>query len=71
LVFHLNFNEDNVIIIYSPSARFMAGNSRKKQKPIFNLYNEAKHTQQSSIFLDKVLLDLGWTIKGTKKTQKI
>jgi hypothetical protein len=68
----IEFNEDNVIIIYSPALDLSGyGNSEEEAKSSFSesLHEFFKYTHNKNT-LDKVLLDLGWTIKGTKKNPK-
>jgi hypothetical protein len=68
----IEFNEDNVIIIYSPALDLSGyGNSEEEAKSSFSesLHEFFRYTHNKNT-LDKVLLDLGWSIKGTKKNPK-
>ena len=59
----VEFNEDDIVIIYSP-ALDLSGYGHSKSLHEFFRYTHNKNT------LDKVLKDLGWSIKGTKKKPK-
>ncbi len=68
----IEFSEDKVIIIYSPALDLSGyGHSEEEAKNSFttSLHEFFKYTHNKNT-LDKVLLDLGWTIKGTKKNPK-
>jgi len=68
----IEFNEDNVTIIYSPALDLSGyGNSEEEAKNSFSesLHEFFRYTHNKNT-LDKVLLDLGWSIKGTKKNPK-
>lgn len=68
----VEFNEDDVIIIYSPALDLSGyGHSQEEAKDSFSesLQEFFRYTHNKNT-LDKVLKDLGWSIKGTKKNPK-
>lgn len=68
----VEFNEDDVIIIYSPALDLSGyGHSQEEAKNSFSesLHEFFRYTHNKNT-LDKVLKDLGWSIKGTKKNPK-
>lgn len=77
-VFHvglslIEFNEDDVTIIYSPALNLSGyGYDPDEAKKSFNiaLHEFIRYTKNKNT-LDKVLKELGWTIKGGKKKPKI
>jgi len=69
----IEFNEDDVTIIYSPALNLSGyGYSPDEAKNSFNiaLHEFLRYTNNKKTF-DKVLKELGWTIKGGKKKPKI
>jgi hypothetical protein len=69
----IEFNEDDVTIIYSPALDLSGyGYSPEEAKNSFNiaLHEFFRYTNNKKTF-DKVLTELGWTIKGGKKKPKI
>ncbi len=68
----VEFEEDNVTIIYSPALDLSGyGYSQPEAKQSFSeaLHEFFRYTNNKKT-LDKVLKDLGWSIKGTKKRPK-
>lgn len=68
----VEFDEDDVVIIYSPALDLSGyGHSEEEAKNSFSesLHEFFRYTYNKNT-LDKVLKDLGWTIKGTKKKPK-
>jgi hypothetical protein len=68
----VEFNEDDVVIIYSPALDLSGyGHSPEEAKNSFfeSLHEFFRYTHNKNT-LDKVLKDLGWSIKGTKKKPK-
>lgn len=68
----VEFEEDNVTIIYSPALDLSGyGYNHSEAK---NSFSEALHEffryTNNKKTLDKVLKDLGWNIKGSKKKPK-
>lgn len=68
----VEFNEDNVIVIYSPALDLSGyGYSKEEAKSSFSetLHEFFRYTHNKKT-LDKILKDLGWSIKGSKKKPK-
>ncbi|MGF1637841.1 MAG: hypothetical protein ACFCUU_12260 [Cyclobacteriaceae bacterium] len=68
----VEFEEDNVIIIYSPALDLSGyGYNQLEAKQSFSeaLHEFFRYTSNKRT-LDKVLKELGWTIKGSKKKPK-
>ena len=68
----VEFEEDNVTIIYSPALDLSGyGYDRAEAKQSFSeaLHEFFRYTSTKQT-LDKVLKELGWTIKGSKKKPK-
>lgn len=68
----IEFEEDNVTIIYSPALDLSGyGYNQSEAKESFSeaLHEFFKYTNNKKT-LDKVLKDLGWDIKGSKKNPK-
>mgnify|MGYP005845939507 CR=1 FL=1 len=68
----VEFNEDDIVIIYSPALDLSGyGHSKEEAKKSFSesLHEFFRYTHNKNT-LDKVLKDLGWSIKGTKKKPK-
>ena len=69
----IEFKEDDVTIIYSPALNLSGyGYSPDEAKNSFNiaLHEFFRYTNNKKTF-DKVLKELGWSVKGGKKTPKI
>ena len=69
----IEFNEDDVTIIYSPALDLSGyGYNPEDAKNSFNiaLHEFFRYTNNKKTF-DKVLTELGWTIKGGKKKPKV
>jgi hypothetical protein len=67
----VEFEEDNVTIIYSPALDLSGyGYSQPEAKQSFSeaLHEFFRYTNKKT--LDKVLKDLGWAIRGSKKKPK-
>ena len=67
----VEFEEDNVTIIYSPALDLSGyGYSQPEAKQSFSeaLHEFFQYTNKKT--LDKVLKDLGWAIRGSKKKPK-
>lgn len=68
----VEFEEDNVTIIYSPALDLSGyGYSQSEAKQSFSeaLHEFFRYTSNKKT-LDKVLKDLGWAIRGSKKKPK-
>lgn len=68
----VEFEEDNVTIIYSPALDLSGyGYSQSEAKQSFSeaLHEFFRYTNNKKT-LDKVLKELGWSIKGSKKKPK-
>ena len=68
----VEFNEDDITIIYSPALDLSGyGNSEDEAKNSFNvaLHEFIRYTSNKNTFND-VLKELGWKIKGSKKKPK-
>jgi len=68
----VEFEEDNVTIIYSPALDLSGyGYSQPEAKQSFSeaLHEFFRYTSNKKT-LDKVLKDLGWAIRGSKKKPK-
>ena len=68
----VEFEEDNVTIIYSPALDLSGyGYDDSEAKSSFSeaLHEFFKYTSNKNT-LDKVLKDLGWNVKGSKKNPK-
>lgn len=68
----IEFEEDNVTIIYSPALDLSGyGYSQSEAKRSFTeaLHEFFRYTNNKGT-LDKVLKDLGWVIRGSKKKPK-
>jgi hypothetical protein len=68
----IEFQEDNVIIIYSPALDLSGyGYSVDEAKKSFSeaLHEFFRYTTTKKT-IDKVLKDLGWSVRGTKKKPK-
>jgi hypothetical protein len=68
----VEFEEDNVTIIYSPALDLSGyGQSESEAK---NSFSEALHEffryTTNKLTLDKILKDLGWSVRGSKKQPK-
>ena len=68
----VEFEEDNVTIIYSPALNLSGyGYTQEEAKQSFTeTLNEFFRYTNNKNTLDKVLKDLGWVIKGSKKKPK-
>lgn len=68
----VEFEEDNVTIIYSPALDLSGyGYNQEEAKQSFSeALNEFFRYTNNKDSLDKVLKDLGWAIKGSKKNPK-
>lgn len=68
----VEFKEENVTIVYSPALDLSgSGYSEDEAKQSFNeALNEFFRYTNNKNTLDKVLKDLGWAIKGSKKKPK-
>ena len=69
----IEFNEYDVTIIYSPALNISGyGYNSDEAKNSFNiaLHEFFQYTNNKKTF-DKVLIELGWTIKGSKKKPKM
>ena len=65
----IEFNENDVNIVYSPALDISGyGYNSDEAKNSFNiaLHEFFQYTNNKKTF-DKVLIELGWTIKGSKK----
>ncbi len=68
----IEFEEDNVTIVYSPALDLSGyGYSAQEAQQSFSeaLHEFLRYTNNKKTF-DKVLKDLGWQIKGSKKKPK-
>ncbi|SRR5680860_922046 len=68
----VEFEEDNVTIIYSPALDLSGyGYSKEEAKESFYeaLHEFFRYTSNKRT-LDKVLKDLGWAVRGSKKNPK-
>ena len=68
----VEFEEDNVTIIYSPALDLSGyGYNHSEAKSSFSeaLHEFFRYTNNKNT-LDKVLKDLGWNVKGSKKKPK-
>jgi len=68
----VEFKEENITIIYSPALDLSGyGNSEVEARKSFSeaLHEFFRYTSNKNT-LDKVLIKLGWTIKGSKKKPK-
>jgi hypothetical protein len=68
----IEFNENDVTIVYSPALNLSGyGYNSDEAKNSFNiaLHEFFQYTNNKKTF-DKVLIELGWTIKGSKKNLK-
>ena len=69
----IEFNENDVTIVYSPALNISGyGYNSDEAKNSFNiaLHEFFQYTNNKKTF-DKVLRELGWTIKGSKKKPKM
>lgn len=69
----IEFNENDVTIVYSPALDISGyGYNSDEAKNSFNiaLHEFFQYTNNKKTF-DKVLTELGWTIKGSKKKPKM
>jgi len=69
----IEFKEDDVTIIYSPALNLSGyGYTPDEAKNSFNiaLHEFFRYTNNKNTF-DKVLKELGWSIKGSKKRPKV
>jgi hypothetical protein len=69
----IEFNENDVTIVYSPALNISGyGYNSDEAKNSFNiaLHEFFQYTNNKKTF-DKVLIELGWTIKGSKKKPKM
>ena len=69
----IEFNENDVTIVYSPALDISGyGYNSDEAKNSFNiaLHEFFQYTNNKKTF-DKVLIELGWTIKGSKKKPKM
>jgi hypothetical protein len=69
----IEFNENDVTIVYSPALNLSGyGYNSDEAKNSFNiaLHEFFQYTNNKKTF-DKVLIELGWTIKGSKKKPKM
>jgi len=68
----IEFNENDVTIVYSPALNISGyGYNSDEAKNSFNiaLHEFFQYTNNKKTF-DKVLKELGWTFKGSKKNLK-